>query len=95
MNTALPFREEPGWIGAFTRDHAPGAIANGTAIVKACHEPTDHHHEGAPGLVLGSIAAPPDMEPQWAHVRFYYFVEWADGPRIACGVMDYKIRPAP
>jgi hypothetical protein len=42
---------EPGWVGAFTRHQAAGAIANGTDIVKANSEAGDANKDGTRGRV--------------------------------------------
>jgi hypothetical protein len=45
MKRYMP-REHPGWIGAFTRDEYPGALRNGTPVVKVTF------------VVLGSVGHP-------------------------------------
>lgn len=83
----LGIREEPGWTGPFSRKQFPGAIPNGSRIRKVSGEPGDAHTLGARGTVLGSIQPLP-------HLPYFYFVEWDDSPRIACGVLGAKIGPA-
>lgn len=77
---------EPGWFGGFTREQAPGAIPNGTRVVKVRTEPTDTHPIGSLATILGSIAAKGEV---------FYFVEWDAHPRIAVGIRSFKIKPAP
>jgi len=81
----FPLREEAGWAGAFTRGQATGAIPNGTPIVKVQSEQKDAHPEGTLGTVLGSLR----VEGQ-----LIYFIEWAPRPRLAVGVMSWKIARA-
>lgn len=50
-----PLHEEEGWVGAFTREHADGAIANGEPIIKVKAEDTDANPIGTVGTVLGSF----------------------------------------
>ena len=91
MNDALEFRgirHEAGWHGAFTRDQAPGAIPNGTSIVKTATEAGDVHPVGTKGTVIGSICDPK------VDSRTLYFVEWASRPHAAVAVVDWKIGPA-
>lgn len=85
-----PFRNEEGWIGAFTRDRAAGALANGTRIMKVNSEKGDKNPDGALGTVLGSISDPAvqDGAP-------FYFVEWDSLPRRAMGVIGAKLECAP
>lgn len=92
-------RSEPGWMGAFTRDHAEGAIPNGARIVKLDGEPGDSTPSGTEGTVLGSIDARlPELraEARRQGVRppdaYWYFVEWSNRPRVAVGLMDWKIK---
>jgi hypothetical protein len=77
---------EHGYLGAFTRDQAPGAIANGTHIVKTRTEEGDANPIGATGVVLGSLCH---------EEKYLYFVEWDSLPRVAVGVSDWKIERAP
>lgn len=91
---------EPGWAGVFTRHQAPGAIANGTQVYKAAEERGDATPLGTVGEVLGSIPSPPDLGAQYPApdgepVRFAYFVEWRNRPRVAVGVLDWKIKEGP
>lgn len=83
------FQNEPGWIGAFTRQQAQGALPNGTRIVKQNSERGDAHPNGTPGVVLGSIS-----HPQVMGGVVFYFIEWAPKPRTAVGVLGTKIREA-
>lgn len=89
MSTAaeavLSLDEEPGWTGSFTRHQAEGALANGTRIKKFLHEEGDGTPLGTLGKILGSI-----FVPEVAPVPFY-FVEWDNRPKVAVGVMAWKI----
>lgn len=77
-------------MGAFTRHQAAGCLANGTRVVKARSEESDAHPDGTPGVILGSLCTPEVM----AGAPFY-FVEWAPRPRVAVGVMGFKVREVP
>lgn len=74
---------EPGWSGFFTRDTYPGAIPNGTRIVKVNSEPNDGNKNGTPGTILGSVGHP--------EVGTGYFIEWDSTPNTAVFVMAKKI----
>jgi len=79
------FRPEKGWNGWFTRYSAPGAIPNGTRIMKVVYEENDMCKYGEMGIVLGSFDAP--VPP----VKIMYFVEWDKEPKKAVAILDYKI----
>jgi hypothetical protein len=83
----------PGWIGIHTRAQAPGAMPNGTRIVKAALEAGDAHPLGSAGRIIGSIAADYETARRF-DAPFFYFVEWDDAPRIAIGVNSAKIKCA-
>lgn len=87
---------EDGWLGVFTREHAPGAYPNGTRITKAHEEPGDATPLDTPGTILGSLDGliVEAYSPDGARVRHVYFVEWDTRPRTAIGVTDWKIEPA-
>jgi hypothetical protein len=82
-----PFDSEPGWFGAFTRAQAPGAMPNGSPIIKAASEKGDSTPGGTRGVVLGSFKHPEVMGG-----ATLYFVEWSNRPRVACAVIDWKIK---
>lgn len=84
-------RREHGYAGIFTRDQAEGAIPNGARIVKQNSEPGDSHSDGAQGVVLGSIASPPELIEKFG-AKFAYFIEWDGSPRVAVGTVDRKVR---
>lgn len=86
---AMGLRNEPGWAGAFTRAQAAGALPSGTRIVKCNSEPGDTRADGSGGTILGSISHPSlrGGEP-------LYFIAWDATPRMAVGVMAFKIKPA-
>lgn len=81
-------REEPGWFGLFTRAQARDAIPNGARIVKKTMEPGDAHAPGELGTVIGSFWA---VDPRTVVDTLMYFVEWDDRPRVAVGLLAYKI----
>lgn len=85
----FPFRDEPGYIGAFTREQAAGAIPNGLPVIKGAGEAGDGTPEGTPGVVLGSFRHPAVMDG-----LICYFIEWKNRPRVACAVVEWKIKPA-
>ena len=78
-----------GYVGAFTRDQAKGAIPNETRIQKTNSEKGDPTPDGTPGTVLGSMRAPESMGK-----LLMYFVEWENRPRVAVGIMATKIERA-
>lgn len=80
-------REHPGWFGMFTRHQMPGAIRNGTRVVKVRTEARDTHPVGSLATVLGSMGHP--------DVGIGYFVEWDARPRWAVFVIAWKIAPVP
>lgn len=84
-------RYYPGYHGAFTREQAPGAIANGARIVKARMEEGDSTPLGTLGTVLGSMVHP---DPAY-YGAIAYFIEWDDKPKIAVGVIEWKVKAAP
>lgn len=95
--TDLTPRIEPGWVGAFSRNEAEGAFPNGTRIYKARMEKGDATPIGIRGVVLGSWPVPSEQgkvhslpDPDY-EVRHIYFVEWDDKPRVAVGMIDWKI----
>lgn len=93
----LGIANEDGWIGAFTRQQAEGAIPNGTTIVKVNSAEGDRRSDGALGVVLGSIDGSlidPDVVKH-VGARVMYFVEWRGFPRHAVSIVETRIRPAP
>lgn len=91
---------ETGWTGVFTRHETPGALPNGTRIVKAEVEPGDSQPLGALGKVIGSMPNVPEVfeEAKRKGLRppnaYWYFVEWDALPRHAVAIMDWKIARA-
>jgi hypothetical protein len=81
----IDLRPERGWLGAFTRDRAPGALPNGTRVVKANSETGDATPDGQPGVILGSLRAP-------GRAELMYFVEWANKPRAAVATIEWKVK---
>lgn len=85
----LGIHREPGWTGAFTRNQAPGALPNGTRVIKTNSEPGDICPNGTPGTVLGSMS-----EPAVQDGAICYFIEWAPRPKTAVAAMAFKVREA-
>ena len=83
---SMNIRAEPGWAGAFTRDQYPGAIPNGSRVVKIAMDETDANPLGTMGTVLGSIGHPALTEGPG------YFVEWETMKRVAVFVAPWKIK---
>lgn len=79
----MVFREYPGYIGVHSREQAPGAMPNGTRVIKVAGEPSDTHPIGARATVLGSVSTPANLA---------YFVEWDASPRHAVLVIAWKIQ---
>jgi hypothetical protein len=84
------FDVHPGHSGRHTRGQAPGAIPNGTRIVKQNSLKGDSQLDGALGSVLGSLKTPAELAAS-SGVAYFYFVEWDALPRVAVGVMSTKI----
>jgi len=83
------FGDHPGYIGAFTRASAEGAPPSGSRLAKIAMERGDTHEIGALATLLGSIKSPPgELAAISPH---FYFVEWDDQPRIAVGVLSWKM----
>lgn len=91
MTFPEPLKYEDGWLGAFTREQAKGAIPNGTRVEKTKDEPGDAHKAGAQAKVLGSLKGPPEMEAIFG-TRYTYFVEWDDTPKTACNITGNRIK---
>lgn len=86
MRNPFDLRAEPGWLGAFTRAQADCArFRNGSRVAKHGSDGTDAHKDGALATVLGSIESP---------VGMIYFVEWDDSPRIACAIIEPRLKEA-
>jgi hypothetical protein len=90
-------RDWPGYVGAFTRDQAEGAIPNGATIRKAKLEKNDSTPLGTLGVVLGSFDGIKLglSEAERNGSRFMYFIEWFNKPGCAVCVVDWKIEAAP
>ena len=92
----VTFVSEPGYFGNFTREQADGAIPNGSRIVKCNSEKGDRRPDGTTGTVLGSfdgsLIDKALMEKY--NARLMYFIEWDDAPRMAVGVIDWKLERA-
>jgi hypothetical protein len=80
------FITEPDWTGHFTRQQAEGAIPNGSTIRKAKQEAGDGTPLGTHGLVIGSFS-----HPEVHDGLRVYFVEWANRPRMAVAIVEWKI----
>ena len=83
-NNPFNLREEDGWRGCFTREQADGGLPNGTRITKSVFHAGDTFPVGTRGTVLGSIHRG-DV--------YFYFIEWDPFPRVAVGIMEFRIRP--
>lgn len=90
-------RPEPGWLGVFTREEAPGALGNGTPVAKVRSEPGDTFPDGTRGTVLGSIGPGPDEPTPTPHGAtippgaYLYFVEWEPRPRYAIAIASNRL----
>jgi hypothetical protein len=89
----LGFRYEEGWLGAFTRNQADGAIPNGATVFKTHFNKGDTHKPGDKARVLGSLPVPKDMKALANKAKYFYFVEWEDSPRMACSIVGDRIAP--
>lgn len=70
---------------AYVTTEAPGALRNGTRIVKTVEEPGDAHAVGATGTVIGSLGPMPGTG------EFGYFVLWDDMPGAPVFVRGGKV----
>lgn len=81
----------------YVDDEAPGAMPNGTRIVKLrIYDAVEAHPIGTPGTVLGSIPLPEEVTKELADrgvpdARFSYFVEWDPLPGYPVAVVGPKI----
>ena len=80
------FHEEPGYVGAFTREQVPGALLNGTTVEKIATEKGDTHAIGEQAVVLGSI-----NNPAKPALGIMYFVEWNNLPGHAVACIHWKL----
>lgn len=78
----MNLQDYPGWVGMHTRDHAPGALPNGSRVRKVRTEAGDTHPIGSMATILGSVSDP---------IGNGYFVEWDATPRHAVFVVETKI----
>jgi hypothetical protein len=78
------FKNEPGWLGAFTRDEHPDGLPNGARVRKIDSEPGDGQPDGALGTILGSLGHP--------DLGIAYFIEWDAIPRMAVVVVAKKVQ---
>lgn len=69
----------------FTTDSAPGAIANGTRVVKIRQDDGDATAAGVQGEVIGSLFA--------EGLGYAYFVLWDTGPQVPVMIRDHRIAP--
>jgi hypothetical protein len=80
----LEIGNEPGWVGAFTRQQAKGAWPNGTRVVKIAEDPSgDLSPPGSEGAVLGSVSVP--------ERGVAYFIEWDHQPKHAVVCVGWKL----
>jgi hypothetical protein len=73
----------------FTRDEAPGAIRNGTRVVKIDSMSGDTHKIGDEAVVVGSMGP---IEYQGRKGVYGYFVEWDDMPGLPVMIVSWRIR---
>lgn len=79
----------------YTTQSAAGAIPNGTAIEKQNEELGDNHHNGTPGIIIGSLPNPDNNQVRAdLIVKFLYFVDW-NNSGIPVGTIDHKIKIKP
>lgn len=83
VDESLGIRNEPGWVGAFTRNQAREAFPNGTRVYKVKSKPNDIHQDGSTATVLGSIYVP--------DLGCLYFVEFDSEPRVAVSIAGFRI----
>jgi hypothetical protein len=86
VNSDFPVQNHPGYMGAFTRDTATGALPSKTRVRKVNSEPGDGQVNGVMGTVLGSISHPDVLGGATC-----YFIEWDTRPRMAVSVMGFKV----
>jgi hypothetical protein len=67
---------------AYTTGQAPGAIPNGTPIIKVFSEQGDANPVGTTGVVLGSMSD---------GTITGYFIEWQTMPGVPVFVAGFKI----
>jgi hypothetical protein len=83
MNVRDMVRPHLGWHGQFTTAQYPGALPNGTRVVKVAWEPGDTHSLRDRATVLGSMGHP--------EVGIGYFVEFDAHPKQAVFIIGTKI----
>jgi hypothetical protein len=89
MKGDFPFRHERGYVSAFTRAQAPGAMDNGTRVEKCASEEGDGNPDGSLGTILGSFS-----DARIERGALLYFVEWDERPTWAIAVMAFKLKRA-
>ncbi len=93
----IPFlRDWPGYTGKFVRDHALGAISNGTRITKISSWVGDPIRDGELGTILGSVdlvKATPSLAAEFK-AQYLYFIEWDSAPGHVASVRDFRIGQA-
>ena len=71
----------------YCNEQYPGAIPNGTTVIKIYGEAEDTHPVGSIATVVGSVGIPTSP-------TIFYFVYWDGDPKgMFVGVTDYKIKP--
>jgi hypothetical protein len=97
-----PFFEEEGLVGVFTREHADGAIPNGSVVEKINATDSDLAPEGAKGIIVGSL----DAEEHSHHIgemtgtphdreegeKFVYFVQWEIAQPLVVGIRETRVK---
>lgn len=74
---------------------APGAIKNGSRVMKRNSEPGDGHMDGTQGRVLSSTAVPIEIRAEaisegFPDCEYFYFIDWGDG--LPVGTIDSKVK---
>lgn len=76
-------RPHLGWHGVFCTAQYPGALPNGTRVVKVAWEPGGAHSLRDKATVLGSLGHP--------EKGIGYFVEFDENPKQAFFIISTKI----
>lgn len=81
----LGIQDHPGYLLPFSKNHAEGAWANGSCVVKDGSDPEgDLTPDGIKGKILGSLKTPDG--------RYAYFVEWDNKPKMPIFCVEEKMK---
>lgn len=69
----------------------PGAILNGSRVVKTGSEPGDRTPDRTPGTVLGSMGGPGPIVIEGRSVTYGYLIRWDNCPGEAVFTTDIKV----